>query len=92
MGLRDGLNSERSYVRTLVQSIIRNVAAGELGPAFAICIGLAVTTDAYGRARLAHARLRPMMGWYPAPIDDLAETDGPAVGPLNYRTTEPRQT
>jgi len=69
MGSRDGLNSERRYVRTLAHSTIRNVAAGNLGRAFAICIGLAVTTAAYGRARLARARLRPTMGQYPASID-----------------------
>jgi hypothetical protein len=46
-------------VRTLAQSIIRYVAAGNLGQAFAICIGLAVTTAAFGRARLERARLKP---------------------------------
>jgi glucosyl-dolichyl phosphate glucuronosyltransferase len=68
-GTKDGLRSERRYVRTLAQSIIRYMAVGNLGQAFAICIGLAVTTAAYGRARLAHARLRPMTAQYPAPID-----------------------
>ena len=68
-GARDGLKSERRYVRTLAQSIIGYVAARDLGQAFAICIGLAVTTAAYGRARLARARLRSMTGQYTAPFD-----------------------
>jgi hypothetical protein len=49
MGSRDGLNSGRRYMRTLAQSVIRYVAAGNLGQAFAICIGLAVRTAAFGR-------------------------------------------
>jgi len=38
MGSRDGLNSERRYVRTVAQSIIRYAAGGTLGQALAICI------------------------------------------------------
>jgi hypothetical protein len=68
MGSRDGLNSERA-LRADPGAIIRYVAAGNLGQAFAICIGLAVTTAAFGRTRLARARLRPTTGQYPALID-----------------------
>ena len=59
IGSRDGLNSERRYVRTLAQYIVRYVASWNLGQAFAISIGLAVTPTAFGRARLARARLGP---------------------------------
>jgi hypothetical protein len=58
-GIAGWADCERRYVRTLAQSIIRYVAAGNLGQAFAICIGLAVATAAFGRARLERARLKP---------------------------------
>jgi glycosyltransferase involved in cell wall biosynthesis len=54
-GSRDGLGSERRYVLTLARSVLRYVCTGKLGRAMAICAGLAMTTSAYGRARLARA-------------------------------------
>jgi glucosyl-dolichyl phosphate glucuronosyltransferase len=48
-----GLGSERRYVLTLARSVLRYICTGKLGQATAICIGLAVTTSVYGRARLA---------------------------------------
>jgi len=77
MGSQDGLNSERRYARTLAQSIIRYMVAGNLGQAFAICIGLAVTTGAYGRVRLAHAAGRVSIRHR---LIDLAETRGAYAG------------
>jgi glycosyltransferase involved in cell wall biosynthesis len=57
-GSRDGLRSERRYVLTLAQSVLRYICTGQLGRAIAICAGLAITTSAYGRARLARAMVR----------------------------------
>ena len=57
-GSRDGLGSERRYVLTLVRSLLRYICTGKLGRAMAVCAGLAITTGAYGRARLARAMMR----------------------------------
>jgi glucosyl-dolichyl phosphate glucuronosyltransferase len=57
-GSRDGLGSERRYVLTLARSVLRYVCTGKLGRAMAICAGLAMTTNAYGRARLARVIAR----------------------------------
>ena len=54
-GSKDGLRSERRYVLILAQSILRYICTGKLGWVMAICVGLAITTITYGRARLAHA-------------------------------------
>jgi GT2 family glycosyltransferase len=57
-GAKDGLGSERRYVLTLARSVLRYICTRKLGRAMAICAGLAITTSAYGRARLARAMAR----------------------------------
>jgi hypothetical protein len=61
-GARDGLGSERRYVLTLALSFLRYICMGKLGPAMVICVGLAITTSAYGRARLARWPMRNPKG------------------------------
>lgn len=51
-GSRDGLRSERQYVLTLARSVMRYIVTWHPRRAFAICLGLVITTFAYGRARL----------------------------------------
>jgi cellulose synthase/poly-beta-1,6-N-acetylglucosamine synthase-like glycosyltransferase len=58
MGSRDGLGSERRYVLTLARSVFHYICTGKTGRAAAICAGLAITTSAYGRARMARAMAR----------------------------------
>jgi hypothetical protein len=57
-GAKDGLGSERRYVLTLAQSVRRYICTVKLRRAMAICACLAITTSAYGRARLARAIAR----------------------------------
>jgi len=51
-----GLGSERRYVLTLAQSVLRYIGTGKFGQAMVICVGLATTTITYGRGRLARRR------------------------------------
>jgi GT2 family glycosyltransferase len=57
-GTWDGLGEERRFVLTLARSVLRYIYTGKLGRAMAICVGLTITTSAYGRARLARAMAR----------------------------------
>jgi glycosyltransferase involved in cell wall biosynthesis len=64
-GAKDGLDSERRYVLSVLpRAVLREIGAavggqrGAAGRAGAICAGLAVTTSAYLRTRLALARVR----------------------------------
>jgi glycosyltransferase involved in cell wall biosynthesis len=49
-GAQDALHSERRYVFTLAGAALAYAATGRLGCAFAICVGLGVTSLAYFRA------------------------------------------
>jgi GT2 family glycosyltransferase len=52
-GTKDGLASERRYVLTLINAVLREIVTGNFRCAAAICAGFSITTATYARARLA---------------------------------------